>query len=323
MNILITGCAGFIGFHLCNLLLNEKSYKVFGIDNLNDYYDVKLKKDRLKILKKKKNFNLQKLNITNFNKLNALFKKNNFKYVVNLAAQAGVRYSIKNPKNYYENNILGFFNLINLSNEYKIKHFIFASSSSVYGNTDKFPISEKFDITKPLSFYAASKACNEIIAHSYSNIYNLPSTALRFFTAYGPYGRPDMAMYLFADAITKSKKINLFNNGNHYRDFTYVGDLVNVVKKIIRNKPKKLIPFDVFNISGGKSHHIKKILFEIEKNLNKKAKINFMKMQKGDVEKTYSNTKKTNSKFNLNDREKTSIEDGIKIFVDWYREYNS
>ena len=233
-NILITGCAGFIGFHLSNTLIKSNKYNVYGIDNLNNYYSKKLKNHRLNILKKNKNFfKFSKADISNKTKLSSIFKKHKFHIVINLAAQAGVRYSIENPETYYKSNINGFFNILNCSLEQKVSHLLFASTSSVYGNTNKFPITENFTTDKPLSFYAATKKCNEVMAYSYSNIYKMPITAMRFFTVYGPLGRPDMSLFKFTKLIKENKKIDLFNNGNHVRDFTYVDDIVDGIYSLI------------------------------------------------------------------------------------------
>ena len=215
MKILVTGCAGFIGFHLCKNLFKKKNY-VFGIDNLNSYYDLQLKNDRLSILKKNQSFKFFKLDISDTVKLRNLFKKNNFDVVINLAAQAGVRFSIQNPKTYFESNILGFYNILFFSKEFKVKHLLYASTSSVYGDHNFFPTIETHDTDKPLSFYAASKKTNEVMAHAFSNIYKLNTTGLRFFTVYGPYGRPDMAIYKFTNAIRKNISLELYNKVNHY-----------------------------------------------------------------------------------------------------------
>ena len=216
MKILVTGCAGFIGYHLSKKLIKNPNYHVFGLDNLNNYYDVKLKRDRIVNLKKTKNgFKFSKIDICNKNKLNIFFKRHKFNYVFHLAAQAGVRFSIQNPKTYFNTNISGFFNILECCKNHNIKHLIFASSSSVYGATNTFPLKENSDTDHPLSFYAATKKSNEVMAYAYSNIYNLPCTGLRFFTVYGPYGRPDMALFKFTKAILNNKKIELYNKGEH------------------------------------------------------------------------------------------------------------
>ncbi len=318
MKILITGAAGFIGYYISKKLLSLNK-TIIGIDNLNEYYDVKIKKDRIKNLKNYKNFQFIKIDLGDLKKLDNLFKKYEIKYVVHLAAQAGVRYSIKNPSIYFKSNIEGFFNILELGRKYKIKHLIFASTSSVYGNSKKFPLNESENTDKPLSFYAASKKSNEIMAYSYSNIYKIPSTAVRFFTVYGPFGRPDMALFKFTNKILKNKKINLFNNGKHTRDFTYIDDIINGLLKLINAPPKKIIPYQVYNIGNGNPQKLIKYLKEIEKNLNKKAKIKKIPLQKGDVIKTHADIKLINKKVNYNSN--TDIGEGIKIFIEWYKKY--
>jgi len=318
MKILVTGCAGFIGFHLCNFLL-KKNIKVIGIDNINDYYDTGLKKNRLKILRDNKNFLFSKFDLINKKKLNLIVKKNSIKIIIHLAAQAGVRYSIKNPNSYFKNNLEVFFNILEISRVYKINHLIFASTSSVYGENLNYPSEENFNTDEPLSFYAATKKSNEILAYSYSNIFNLPCTGLRFFTVYGPYGRPDMALFKFTKNILENKKIELFNNGNHARDFTYIDDVINGIFLII-NKPKKNYkPFNILNIGNGNSRKLKEYIKLIEQNLGLKAKIKKLPLQKADIKKTHSDI----TKFNLYTgyKPKVSIEVGIKKFIDWYKEY--
>jgi len=318
MKILITGCAGFIGYHLTQRIIKNKKFKIYGIDNLNSYYDINLKKERLKLIKSKnKNFKFFKLDISNKKNVIHNFKKNKYDIVINLAAQAGVRYSIDNPQVYFDTNIEGFFNLLQASTENKIKHFIFASTSSVYGNNKKFPLEENFNTDNPLSFYAASKKCNEVMAYSYSNIFHLPCTALRFFTVYGPLGRPDMALYKFTNNIINNKKIELFNYGNHFRDFTYIDDLTRYVEKIIIKIPKNKIPYEVYNIASGKPKSLKYFVNLIEKTLQKKAKIKYLPKQKGDVHKTHAKISKIKSK--VESQKSTDIKDGIKKFINWYK----
>ncbi len=318
--ILITGCAGFIGFHLSKALINSKKYNVYGIDNLNNYYSKKLKNDRLNILiKNKLNFKFSKIDITNKSQLNNLFKRYKFDVIVNLAAQAGVRYSISNPETYYKNNINGFFNILKLSQEYKVSHLLIASTSSVYGNNSKFPLDESFNTGKPLSFYAATKKCNEVMAYSFSNIYKLPVTAMRFFTVYGPMGRPDMSLFKFTKLIQENKKIDLYNNGNHIRDFTYVDDVVKSIIKLINKKPKNKIPFRTLNICSSKPIKLKKFINEIEKNLNIKSNKDFKPMQTGDIHKTHGSNKKISKLINY--KPGTNIELGIKKFIKWYNSY--
>jgi len=316
MKILITGCAGFIGYHLSKSLLNTKD-KIFGIDNLNDYYDIELKKKRLVNLKSK-NFYYSKIDIKNFKNLRDFFKKNKFDIVYHLAAQAGVRYSISNPDTYFDNNLKGFFNILECCREYKIKNLIFASTSSVYGKQKHFPLNEKCSTDKPLSFYAATKKCNEIMAYSYSEIYKLKCTAIRFFTVYGPLGRPDMALYKFSQSLNKNKNLELYNRGKHSRDFTFIDDVIYYLKKFKKNKQKKY--FDIFNICSNNSVSLIKYLNTIEKNFNKKAKIKKLKLQKGDVVKTHGDN--TKIKKLIGNNKFTSIENGISKFIKWFKNYD-
>ncbi len=319
MNILITGCAGFIGFHLSNQLLKNSKYKIVGIDNINNYYSTKIKKDRLKILSKNSNFFFHKVDIKNYNKIKSVFNKHSFDIVFHLSAQAGVRYSITNPEKYMEANIVGFFNILENSRLKKIKHLITASSSSVYGDNKKFPLKEISNTDFPISFYAATKKSNEVMAYSYSYIYKMPITIVRFFTVYGPFGRPDMSLFKFVKNISSNKNIEVFNNGNHYRDFTYVDDVIKILNKLINKKSLDKIPYQFFNICSGKPISLKKFISIIEKNINKKAKIINLGMQKGDIIKTHgdnSNLLKKIGKIKF-----TKIEDGVKNFVNWYNSY--
>ena len=318
MKILVTGCCGFIGYHLSIRLLNL-NHEIIGVDNINNYYDIGLKKDRLTILKKNKKFFFSKLDISNFNLLNNLIKRKKIKYIVNLAAQAGVRYSISNPKPYFDSNILGFFNILESSRQNNIKHLIFASTSSVYGNNKNFPLKEHYNTENPLTFYAASKKSNEVFAHSYANIYALPSTCLRFFTVYGPFGRPDMALFKFVKNIFLNKKIDVYNKGKHTRDFTYIDDVVNGILSVLKKPSKNKIPYQVFNISSNKPIKLNNFIRFIEKNIGIKSQKNYINLQKGDILKTHgSNTKLAKySSFNI----KTKTEDGIKYFVEWFKNY--
>jgi len=318
MKVLITGCSGFIGFHLSNLLI-EKKINVIGVDNLNDYYDVKLKKNRLNILKKRNNFIFYKFDLNNIKKLNEIVKKNKIKIIIHLAAQAGVRYSIENPKTYFKNNLDVFFNILEVSRDNKLKHLIFASTSSVYGENNNFPLKEIEDTSKPLSFYAATKKSNEVMAHSYSHIYKLPCTALRFFTVYGPFGRPDMALFKFTKNILDNKKIELFNNGNHSRDFTYIDDIVSGIYSVIKKPSKNKTPFNIFNIGNGNSRKLKDYLQAIEKKLGRKALIKKLPLQKGDIIKTHSDINSLNNFSNY--KPKTNIQEGVGKFIDWFIKY--
>ena len=319
MTILITGSAGFIGYHVSKKLLNL-NYKIIGLDNINNYYDIKLKKKRLINLKKNKKFFFNKIDLCNYNKLNNLIKKNKIKIIIHLAAQAGVRNSIKNPKNYFKSNLEGFFNILEVSRNNRIKHLIFASTSSVYGENNKFPLNENDKTDHPLSFYAATKKSNEVMAHSYSYIYKLPCTGVRFFTVYGPFGRPDMALYKFTNNIVKNKLIDLFNYGNHQRDFTYIDDVVDGVVSLINKFPKKNIPYEIFNIGNGKSKKLIDYLKYIEKYLLKKAKIRKLPLQSGDIIKTHSNIKKLKNFTNY--KPKTDIDLGISKFIEWFKDYH-
>lgn len=332
MNILVTGCAGFIGFNLCNSLLKNKKNKIYGIDNLNNYYSIKLKKDRLKLLKKK-NFFFFKVNILNKKKLFYIFKKNKIQIIIHLAAQAGVRYSLLNPEVYVDTNIKGFFNILEISKIFKVKKLIYASTSSVYGLNKNLPFKEKNAADHPIQLYAATKRANELMAHSYSYLYKIPTIGLRFFTVYGPWGRPDMALFKFTKNILKNKNIDLFNYAKHSRDFTYIDDVVNIIINLInksvkgfknwnKNNPDSSFspaPFRIYNVSNGSRISLINFLKEIEKNLNKKAKINYLPLQKGDIQDTLSCTKLLNRTIKI--KKKTNYKNGIKYFIDWYLNY--
>ena len=318
MRVLVTGSAGFIGFHLCKKLL-DFNFNVYGIDNLSPYYDVNLKKNRLLILKKYKKFNFKKLDITNFKLLKNQFRYNKYDIVINLAAQAGVRNSIDNPRDYLNSNIIGFFNILELCKIYKIKHLVFASTSSVYGDNKNFPLKEEYNTDKPLNFYAASKKSNEVMAYSYSYIHKIKITGLRFFTVYGEYGRPDMALYKFTHSIKNSKSLKLFNKGNHIRDFTYIDDVTESIIRLIKKTSKNKIPFQIFNIGSNKPKKLKEFLKIIESILGKKSKKYFLPLQKGDIHKTHADNYKLYKKINF--LPKTPLKNGIKNFINWYRKY--
>ena len=316
--VLITGCAGFIGFHAALRFLDEK-HEVIGIDNINDYYDIDLKISRIKILKKNKKFKFLKIDINNSIKINNLLKKNKFKYVIHLAAQAGVRYSFENPKEYIDTNIVGFFNLINLIKNTKCKNFVYASSSSVYGHNKKMPFSENDRVDSPLSLYAASKKTNETIASSYSYLYNINVTGLRFFTAYGPYGRPDMALFKFTKNILEGKAIEVFNNGNHKRDFTYIDDIIEGIylsTKRFEKSKRKQSKFKIYNISNGKPVLLKNFIKEIERTLKIKSIKKYLPLQLGDVANTHGDISLLKNDFNFSP--KINYKNGIKKFIDWY-----
>ena len=311
--ILVTGCAGFIGMHLCEKLF-ELGYCVIGIDNLNDYYDVNLKKKRLSILQNKSSFTFIKTDISNMNDLENVFKMHNPNKVVNLAAQAGVRYSLINPHSYMESNILGFMNILECCRHYDVEGLVYASSSSVYGGNKKIPFSELDNVDSPVSIYAASKKANELMAHSYNHLFGIRSTGLRFFTVYGPWGRPDMAMYIFANKILKNEPIEVFNNGQMKRDFTFIDDIVDGIVSSIKKNYNK----EIFNLGNNKSEDLMDIVSMIEKKIGKKAKVLFKPMQLGDVEKTYADIESAKQKLGYSP--KTDVQEGIDKFIDWFVE---
>lgn len=314
MNYLVTGSAGFIGFHACKKLL-ERGEVVIGIDNFNDYYDVSLKEDRNNILEKFENFKLMRGDISNLDFVKSIFLENKIDKICHLAAQAGVRYSIENPYSYINSNIIGFTNIINEAKNFGVKDFIFASSSSVYGDQEKFPIKESFDTDYPISLYAATKKSNEVIAYSYHHLFGMNCTGLRFFTVYGPWGRPDMATFIFAEAITSGKAIKLFNSGKMKRDFTYIDDIVGG----IINALDKSLPFEIFNLSRGDSVDLNKMIELIEMELDKKAIKEMLPMQPGDVLETFSDITLAKEKIGFNP--KITLEQGIKSFIFWYKQY--
>lgn len=321
MKILVTGAAGFIGFHLCKLLLTNTSWQVVGIDSLNDYYPVDLKLDRLKVLREKANFQFHAINITDKSSVDELFRENKFDIVYNLAAQAGVRYSIEQPYKYIDANFIGFINLLEACRDNPVKHLIFASSSSVYGNS-KAPSFSENDVTDaPVSLYAASKKSNEVMAHSYSALYGIPCTGLRFFTVYGPFGRPDMAYFKFSQKIVKGETIELFNDGNLQRDFTYIDDIVQGMFRLMDYPPENEVPFDLFNIGNNKPVELLRFVEVLENELGIKAQKKLCAMQPGDVYKTYANIDKLHQKIGYIPT--TSIEEGLRKFVHWFKAYYS
>ncbi len=319
--ILVTGGAGFIGFHLSKLLL-EKGENVIGIDNLNDYYEVSLKEARLEILKAYETYEFRKIDIADKAALDALFEEIKPEIVVNLAAQAGVRYSIENPQAYVDSNLTGFFNILEACRHNPVKHLLYASSSSVYGNQQKTPFSVEDSVDHPISMYAATKKSNELMAHAYCHLYQIPCTGLRFFTVYGPYGRPDMACFLFANKIFKDQPIQVFNDGDMYRDFTYVDDIVKGVANMIDNPPKENEAGDrykVYNIGNNKPVKLMDFIETLENALGKKAEKVFMPMQPGDVYQTYADVTELMEDFDF--KPSTSIEEGLGKFARWYKEY--
>ena len=320
---LVTGCAGFIGMHL-TLSLLKKNKSVIGIDNLNNYYDVNLKKKRLSNLKKFKKFNFKKVDIKNLNSLKKIVKNYKIDYIINLAAQAGVRYSITNPETYFENNIRGFFNILEIAKNKKVKHLVYASSSSVYGASQKKIFKESDNVDQPISFYASSKRSNELMAHSYSYIYNIPVTGIRYFSVYGPWGRPDMSLFIFTKKILSGENIDVFNKGKMKRDFTFIDDAVDATYKIIHKIPKirrpnKICKFKIFNVGGGNTISLINYIKLIETNLGIKAKKNLKGMQLGDVKATLSNNNNLKSSVKFNP--KTNIKVGIRKFIDWYKRF--
>ena len=327
MNILVTGAAGFIGFHLTKALL-ERGDNVVGIDNLNDYYDVKLKHERLSILatnEQSQNFKFIKLALENRLGIEDLFANYNFDVVIHLAAQAGVRYSIDNPHAYVDSNLVGFVNILEGCRSAKIKHLVYASSSSVYGMNTKQPFSTSDQVDHPISLYAATKKANELMAHTYSHLYQIPTTGLRFFTVYGPMGRPDMAYFKFTQAILSGKPIDVYNNGVMKRDFTYIDDIVEGVIRVVDKIPEETIldstsakaRYKVYNIGNNKPVTLRRFITAIEDACGVKAKENLMPMQSGDVPITFADidTLIEDTEFEPN----TSIEDGIKKFVKWFK----
>jgi UDP-glucuronate 4-epimerase len=332
MKVLVTGSAGFIGSHLAIKLL-DRGDEVFGIDNLNDYYDVKLKKARLERVKKYSAFTDLRADIEDHDSIKNIFEKYKPQRVVNLAAQAGVRYSLTNPYAYINSNIMGFTNILENCRRHNIEHLVYASSSSVYGGNEKLPFSEHHSVDHPVSLYAATKKANELMAHSYSQLFGLPTTGLRFFTVYGPWGRPDMALFLFANAMLKGESIEVFNNGNMIRDFTYIDDIIEgvirVLDKIATSNDKydainpdpasSNAPYRLFNIGNSQPTALMKYISALENSLNIKAKKIFLPMQLGDVQATSADVSELKNWVNF--KPNTGIDVGVKRFVEWYKEY--
>ncbi|MCG2419781.1 NAD-dependent epimerase [Aequorivita sp. F47161] len=336
MKILVTGAAGFIGYHLCEKLISL-GHVVVGLDNINDYYDVNLKLARLKNLGISENqieyneyveselhneqFIFIKINLEDQKNLPLLFEGNEFDLVCNLAAQAGVRYSIEQPMKYVESNIVGFVNLLECVRHAKVKKLVYASSSSVYGMNDKIPFSTEDNVDHPISMYAASKKSNELMAYTYSHLFGIETIGLRFFTVYGPWGRPDMAMFLFTNAILNDKPIKVFNNGNLSRDFTYIDDIVAGVEKTLLQPQRNNKSYSLYNIGNGSPLELLDFIEAIEIETGKKAQKNMLPMQPGDVETTWADTAALENDFNY--KPNTPIQLGIRSFVGWYKEYYS
>lgn len=331
--ILVTGAAGFIGFHLSRLLV-EKGHRVIGLDNLNNYYDPQLKEDRLmelgiaaensfdynKLFQSRNSKNLQfiKLNLEDRENLPRLFQKENFSIVVNLAAQAGVRYSIENPAAYIDSNLVGFGNLLECCRNSEVEHLVYASSSSVYGQNEKVPFSTEDNVDHPVSLYAATKKSNELMAFTYSHLYGFRTTGLRFFTVYGPWGRPDMAMFLFTDAIINNRPIKVFNNGVLERDFTYVDDIIKGVYQVIQ-KSEGTRGHKLYNIGNSKPVKLLNFIKEIESQLGITAKKQMLPMQQGDVNKTWADVEGLQKNYGYSPS--TPISEGVKNFIKWYKDY--
>lgn len=331
-NILVTGTAGFIGYHLTQRLLAD-GHQVVGVDNLNDYYDVKLKEARLARLLGRSGFDFARIDISDRKNLEALFLGNKFDRVVNLAAQAGVRYASKNPHAYVQANILGFMNILEGCRNTGVKHLVFASSSSVYGGNSHLPFAESDNVDHPLSLYAATKKSNELMAHTYAHLYQVPVSGLRFFTVYGPWGRPDMAMFLFTKAILEDRPIDVYNNGGHSRDFTFVDDIVEGVVRVINrvaepnpdwnpdqpDPASSSAPYRIYNIGNNRPVELMYLIQLLEEAIGRKAKKNMLPMQPGDVPATYAQIDTLAKSVGF--RPKVSIEEGVRRFLAWYKEY--
>ena len=334
MKILVTGAAGFIGFHTCLKLVNL-GHEVYGIDNINDYYEPKLKFDRLNELgfsqvetelfknevqsKKFKHLRFSRIDLVDNEALENLFKQEQFEVVCNLAAQAGVRYSIENPKAYINSNITGFLNILEGCRNHKVKHLVYASSSSVYGENKKVPFETTDNVDHPISLYAATKKSNELMAHTYGHLYGFKTTGLRFFTVYGPWGRPDMAYYLFAEAISNDQPIKVFNNGQMERDFTYIDDIVNGVTKIIEKNIDSREHYKIYNIGNNKTENLQDFITTIEQAIGKKVIKEMYPMQQGDVPRTFADVDELIKDYKY--KPKTPINKGIKEFITWYKNY--
>ncbi len=346
-NILVTGAAGFIGFHTVKRLLAE-GYKVTGLDNINDYYDVGLKYGRLRetgidresaewgkpvLSQKHSNYKFYRIDLQDSKSIESLFQEERVGHVVHLAAQAGVRYSLENPAAYTESNVTGFLSILEACRKYTVKHLVYASTSSVYGANKNMPFSEHHNVDHPVSLYAATKKANEAMAHSYSHLFGLPATGLRFFTVYGPWGRPDMALFLFTKAILENKLIQVFNNGNMARDFTYIDDIVEGICRLLKKPPAKnhdydmknpdpagsYAPYRIFNIGNSRPEQLMDFISAIEEALGKTAEKQMMPMQPGDVPKSWADVSELDKLVGY--KPNTPIKDGVRRFVEWYLEY--
>jgi UDP-glucuronate 4-epimerase len=334
MKILVTGAAGFIGFHTCLQLVNL-GHEVYGLDNINDYYSPKLKFDRLnelglneaesKLFKnetksnKFKSLRFSRIDLIDYESIDDLFRREQFEVVCNLAAQAGVRYSIENPKSYIDSNITGFLNILEGCRNHNVKHLVYASSSSVYGENKNIPFGTTDRVDHPISLYAATKKSNELMAHTYGHLFGFKTTGLRFFTVYGPWGRPDMAYYLFTEAISKNKPIKVFNNGKMQRDFTYIDDIVNGVTRIIEKNIDSRELYKIYNIGNNKTESLRDFITTIEKAMGKEAIKEMYPMQQGDVEKTFADIDDLIADYSY--RPKTSISVGVENFIKWFNKY--
>ena len=332
MKILVTGAAGFVGFHLSNALL-DRQIEVIGLDNLNDYYEPKLKDDRLAILNDREGFSFHKIDLKDKDDVDKLFESERPTHVVHLAAQAGVRYSIENPHAYIDSNLIGTMNILEACRHYPVEHLLYASSSSVYGGNKVAPFSTNHNVDHPVSLYAATKKSNELMAHTYSHLYGIPTTGLRFFTVYGPYGRPDMAYFSFTNKILANESINVFNHGKMERDFTYIDDIVEGIVKLIDKVPQanpewdeskddlstSFAPYKIYNIGNNNPVKLMRFINALESALGVEAEKNYIEMQPGDVVRTYADV--SDLERDINFKPSTSIEDGLKKFVDWYKDY--
>lgn len=332
MKLLVTGAAGFVGFHLSNALL-ENDIEIVGLDNMNDYYDPQLKKDRLAILNEKDNFTFYQIDLKDKADVDDLFEKEKPTHVVHLAAQAGVRYSIENPYAYVDSNLIGFMNILEACRNNPVEHLLYASSSSVYGGNKIAPFSTNHNVDHPVSLYAATKKSNELMAHTYSHLYNIPTTGLRFFTVYGPFGRPDMAYFSFTNRILKGETIDVYNHGNMERDFTYIDDIVQGIEKLIDKAPESnadwdeekddisesFAPYKIYNIGNNSPIKLMRFIKALESALGQEAEKNYMEMQPGDVKRTYADMSDLENDIGF--KPSTSIEEGLENFVNWYKEY--